>query len=290
LDSILIQTYKDFEVIISDDSDDDSVRNLVKEYGSKMLLAYYKNDVSLGTPSNWNFAISKATGEWIKLIHDDDWFSSAESLAIFADQTRSGNKFIFSAYTNVYEEEGREPGNIELSALQKKSIEQNPDVLLLTNLIGPPSVALIHHTIAQEYDTTLKWRVDSELYTRVLKQNVSFSYIKRPLISIGISESQVTQTCANNPAIEIPEAYILIQKHGIKSLKNIRIYDSWWRLLRNMHIVNEKKLRQYVDQEWPPVIVSISKDLAKAPALIFKNGVFSKIFMTLSYLRNKSKL
>ena len=103
LDSIAIQTFRDFEVIVSDDSKSEAVFNLIKEY-PELNIRYYKNLPSLGTPANWNSAIRQASGEWIKLIHDDDWFASPDSLKVFASYADQGSKFIFSAYANHFEE------------------------------------------------------------------------------------------------------------------------------------------------------------------------------------------
>jgi glycosyltransferase involved in cell wall biosynthesis len=100
--SIEHQSYTNYEVIISDDSNDDSVEELLKEFNGKFEIKYFKNEKALGTPANWNHAISKATGEWIKLIHDDDWFANEHSLEKFALSTNN-NKFIFSAYCNKTE-------------------------------------------------------------------------------------------------------------------------------------------------------------------------------------------
>ncbi len=63
---ILIQTYTDFEIVITDDSPDDSVADLVEKYQSRKDIRYYKNEKPLGTPENWNEAIRKANGKWIK--------------------------------------------------------------------------------------------------------------------------------------------------------------------------------------------------------------------------------
>ena len=101
LDSIVSQTFHDFEVVITDDSPNFSVKELIETF--KLPIQYFKNESALGTPANWNYCISKAKGEWIKLMHDDDWFSSPNSLELFAEATRHNKKFIFSAYINVYE-------------------------------------------------------------------------------------------------------------------------------------------------------------------------------------------
>ena len=73
--SIAIQTYKDYEVIITDDSPDESVSTFIKNYGAIDNVLYFRNLITLGTPENWNESIRKASGTWIKLMHDDDWFA-----------------------------------------------------------------------------------------------------------------------------------------------------------------------------------------------------------------------
>ena len=44
LDSISIQTYNDFEIIINDNSKDDSVEQLLKSYTDKLPINYIKNN------------------------------------------------------------------------------------------------------------------------------------------------------------------------------------------------------------------------------------------------------
>ena len=45
LNSIICQTFKDYEIIITDDSPDDSVKLLSEKYTSKCRLKYVKNDI-----------------------------------------------------------------------------------------------------------------------------------------------------------------------------------------------------------------------------------------------------
>ena len=80
LDSISIQTFTDYEIVISDDTSDDEIRELVYSY-SNLPILYTKNIKPLGSPKNWNKAIKSATGEYIKIMHRDDWFTCSQSLA-----------------------------------------------------------------------------------------------------------------------------------------------------------------------------------------------------------------
>ncbi|HEX5153348.1 MAG TPA: glycosyltransferase [Parafilimonas sp.] len=290
LDSISIQTFKDFEVIISDDSPDFSVKEILAGYETKFPTRYYRNEPSLGTPANWNFAISKAVGEWIKLMHDDDWFTGSESLQIFADHTKQNKKFVFSAYTNYFEDDYPDKQEVFMPFLWKRKILRMPDVLFAKNVIGPPSVTMLHKTIGLLYDERLKWRVDQEFYIRVLRKDRSFLYINKPLINVGISALQVTQSCKNIPSVELPEGFIMLEKYGTLPMKNLLIYDAWWRLFRNMDIKNEKRLKQYANEKWPTVILHMIHDLSKINKALLRNGVISKSYMFISYLKNQSSI
>jgi glycosyltransferase involved in cell wall biosynthesis len=283
--SIELQNYKNFEVIISDDSDDGSVLNLVNTFHSKFSIHYYSNNPSLGTPSNWNAAISKAKGDWIKIMHDDDWFSTKDSLQNFADATMKGPKFIYSSYSNFIETEDRyQP--IRHNKAQLNRILKQPLLLLSENIIGPPSVTLFHKSILERYDERMKWRVDLEYYIRVLIKEKEVFYIQENLINVGVSERQVTNYCINIPKVEIPEGYILLDKYGTTTLRNIIVFDAWWRILRNCHIRSEKDLTQFGDSKWPSCIIAIVDLQSKFSIKLLNNGFVSKILMTISYLQN----
>jgi glycosyltransferase involved in cell wall biosynthesis len=288
LDSISIQSFRDFEIIIADDSPDNSVYNVSEQYQDKLIISYFKNPVTLGSPKNWNEAISHAKGEWIKLMHDDDWFSTSESLKIFVDNIKPDHKFIFSGYTRVYENKKKTPEKILLSSSKNKAIEKEPMLLFANNFIGPPSVTLVHQSINLKYDETLKWRVDIDFYIRVLQREREFVYIDQSLVNVGMSESQITQSSINDPGVELPEGWIMLQKYGVQSLKDIRIYDAWWRMFRNMNIKTENDLKTYADKNWPPVIFRMLGDLRKTPDGFLRWGLTSKLSMAASFLKNRS--
>lgn len=286
LDSIAEQDYPLFEVVVSDDSADDIVENLTRSYAAAFTIRYYRNDKALGTPANWNAAIKRAEGEWIKLMHDDDWFARPDALRRYAEATLSGKPFIVAGYDNQFELPGQQVEKKPLSATWKKRISETPMTLLAYNVIGPPSVTLLHRSIAETYDERLKWRVDMEFYVRLLNQYRDFIFIPDILVHVGISGSQVTQSCLYVPSVELPEGRLLLEKHGLQPLSNIWVYDAWWRLLRNMDIVLPEQLTAW--GTWPDIIYAMQKDLAETPANMRRFGLFSKAFMYLSFRKNQS--
>jgi glycosyltransferase involved in cell wall biosynthesis len=290
LDSIQRQTFKNFEVIVTDDSPGTEVDELCKQFESNFKLFYKKNTPALGTPANWNEAIKHANGEWIKLMHDDDWFANENSLELFANATAQNNKFIFSAYHNVFENNSSTERKLFPTHWRQRIIK-NPVTLLNTNVIGPPSVTLIHRSITEQYDTNMKWRVDIDFYIRLLKNEQTFSYINTPLINVGISDSQVTNSCINQPEVELPEGLLLLIKYGVEPLRNILVYDAWWRIIRNVGVRGRNDLERYTAyQEWPAVIIHMVNQQSKILPSVLKIGVFSKFFMFLSYLANQRYL
>lgn len=288
LDSISVQTFRDFEVVITDDSPDDIIEKLIVTYCQKFTIVYHHNPQAKGTPANWNEGISRANGEWIKLMHDDDWFAQPNSLAIFAEHTKNGKKFIFSAYANRANMDAAE----EVKRLQpfwKKRIINEPMTLLAYNVVGPPSVTLIHKSIKEKYDEKMKWRVDMDFYVRLLLQEKEYTYIDEPLIYVGISDTQVTNYCFQYPSVELPEGYLLLKKYGANRLQNIWVYDAWWRLLRNMNIKTPEQLLQYEPQPWPAAIITLLLHLNRIPTVFLNAGIFSKTAMAISYFFNQSK-
>ncbi len=286
LQSIAIQEFTDFEVVITDDSPDDSIKNLLTEFPD-LPIVYFKNEKPLGTPANWNFGITKASGEWIKIMHDDDWFADENSLRVFAEHTSSGKKMIVSRYLNVHENSRTElPA---FSPSRKEQIIREPLLLLSENVIGPPSVTFVHRSVTETYDERMKWRVDMDFYIRVLLKEKDFEWIDQPLVHVGISESQVTNSCINMPEVELPEGLIMLKKYGTKPLRNIMVYDAWWRILRNTS-TDLEKLERFGGPEWPPVIKAMTRLQNKLPRKWLQAGIFSKLAMGISYLTSQSKL
>lgn len=286
LDSIAIQTFKDFEVIVTDDSPGNEVKNLTDEYSAVFKVFYKKNNPIAGSPENWNQSILHAKGEWIKIMHDDDWFSFPESLQIFAAATQHDKKFIFSAYTNVYEQGGFK--DIFVRGTRHRIIK-NPMLLLVKNIIGPPSVIMVHKSISDMYDVRMKWRVDIDFYMTVLEKEKQLHYINQALIKVGISKLQVTNSCLNNPEVELPEGLLLLSKFGLHHLKNIWIYDTWWRLMRNMGIRSEDTLYSFTPgKKWPVAVLNLIRHQSRLKHSWLKVGVISKVFMMISYLLNRS--
>lgn len=74
IQSVLNQTFKDFELIIVDNYSTDNTEDLIKKYLDDKRVSYYKNPKNLGLVGNWNQCLTHARGEYIKYLCADDKF------------------------------------------------------------------------------------------------------------------------------------------------------------------------------------------------------------------------
>jgi len=283
LKSIDSQSYLNFDVIITDDSGEDTV---VEKYLNssvfKFKIQYFKNKTSLGSPMNWLAAMSHAKGDWIKIMHDDDYFSSIDSLKFFADNMTEGIDCIFSGYNIVYDNYSLKDMTIKSSLF--KRVLKNPFILSANNVIGPPSVLALKREILDTYDTRLKWIVDWEYYIR-LASKYNIHYINKPLVCVSYNDSQITNAVKGNPNVEIPEMMIFLQKYNVNILKSVIVYDSWWRLIRNLNINSVEKFSNFHHGNIPNFIIRIIKFQSLFKAKFIKIGAISKILMFGSYIK-----
>ena len=71
LQSILSQTFADFEVVIADDKSTDGTIRIIQGFNDTRIRLI-ENEQNLGLGRNWNKVLSCARGEYVKLLGDDD--------------------------------------------------------------------------------------------------------------------------------------------------------------------------------------------------------------------------
>lgn len=105
LESLTLQTYKNFEVIISDDGSTDETKSVVDEFRSQLNLHYLYQATPSGRAARpRNFAAAKAQGEWLCFLDSDDWWYP-EKLATMIENL-SGNDVLFHGL-DTFDEQGK---------------------------------------------------------------------------------------------------------------------------------------------------------------------------------------
>jgi glycosyltransferase involved in cell wall biosynthesis len=69
LKSALLQDYGNLEILVCDDFSDDNTKNIVDSFGDKRVV-YFKTEKRLNMPDSFEFALSKASGDYITFLTD----------------------------------------------------------------------------------------------------------------------------------------------------------------------------------------------------------------------------
>lgn len=78
IDSVLSQSFSDWELLIVDDASTDTTEEIVRSYEDSRIV-YIKNESNLGITKNRNKALSLAKGEYIAVLDSDDyWIDNAK--------------------------------------------------------------------------------------------------------------------------------------------------------------------------------------------------------------------
>ena len=135
LDSILNQTYKNFEVVIIDDSNKDEVLNFFQNLKIKYNINYIRHQ-KISLPDARNLGISKCKGEYIFLQDSDDW-SDTKRIEIQLDYLKNGID-ICCGLTNYFNAKG---DYIFSSSQNKELIRINQSEIIENNHVAIGSVA-----------------------------------------------------------------------------------------------------------------------------------------------------
>jgi len=88
LNSVIKQTYGNWELILADATEDDSVKSIAEAYGDSRIR-YYRLPVNGGIADNTNYGIKAAGGDYVGLLDHDDMLT-ADALYEMAMRIRQG--------------------------------------------------------------------------------------------------------------------------------------------------------------------------------------------------------
>lgn len=105
IDSILAQTFADFELLLIDDGSKDSSGAICDEYAEKdnRILVFHKENG--GVSSARNVGLDNACGEWITFVDADDWVSPKLYDIIFNSKDYKDVELINFSFYSVFKSE-----------------------------------------------------------------------------------------------------------------------------------------------------------------------------------------
>jgi glycosyltransferase involved in cell wall biosynthesis len=217
IDSILAQTYNDYEIIVVDDGSTDNTAKVVGNYGSKVNYIYQKNS---GTGAARNTGIAAAKGQWIALLdHDDEWLPEK----LHSQMGLVGrNPDLKWCATNRYQSDGRRNvavGNVKTikKNLRDKDYFDNFFVATFKGVCPViTSTMLINREVFNElgvFDPCLVRCDDLDLWWRITYRYPKIGYVPEPMVVVHLDVEVTASTKTRLEHKRGPRAGGFISKH-----------------------------------------------------------------------------
>lgn len=214
LESVLSQTYKNFELLPIDDFSKDSSRNILAEYAEKdpRIKPIFKQSNS-GSADSRNFGIQKAQGRYIAFLDSDDLWDSEFLEKQLRFMKEHNSAFSFSSY-RIIGEDNREILKPFIVSKLKISYYDN----LFYNSVGQLTAVYNAETLGKMYfDISLRSvRDDYALWLDILKKTEFGFGNPEILASYRIRKGAVT---ADKKKLILPHYRMLRNREKLSVIK-----------------------------------------------------------------------
>lgn len=104
IQSVLDQTYENWELLIVDDCSTDNTDQVVKPFLSDPRIRYFKNEYNCGAALTRNKALREAQGEWIAFLDSDDLWMPEKLEKQITFMRQNGYDFSYHVFEKIDEE------------------------------------------------------------------------------------------------------------------------------------------------------------------------------------------
>ena len=194
IDSILGQTFRDFEFIIVDDGSTDGSRRVLLDYAERDdRVVLLHNEENMGLPKSLNRALHRARGEFIARFDCDDISLPARFEREVQFLKSNPDVAVVGTWMHIVDENGN---LIETRrGLLHSYAHFLYSMLQRRNWLYHPSVMLRKSVIAQVggYDETLITTQDLDLWMRFAQAGYNAKIIPEPLLLYRVHDKQVSR-------------------------------------------------------------------------------------------------
>jgi glycosyltransferase involved in cell wall biosynthesis len=168
IDSILAQSFTDFELLLIDDGSTDGSVEIMKSYTDPRVRLVC-NESNLGIPKTRNIGIRLARGEYIAMLDSDDYVYPNRLARQVAFLDRHQDYAMVGSWTATMDEEGRASGKIKRLPVSPGEIQSR----LLFRCCLLQSSIMARTAILQEYWYREEYPVcqDVDLFVRIARKH-----------------------------------------------------------------------------------------------------------------------
>ncbi|HCG7972801.1 TPA: glycosyltransferase family 2 protein [Vibrio parahaemolyticus] len=174
IQSVLSQTYKNWELIIVDDRSTDNTWQVIQTYADKYgNIRIYQNKENRGAGASRNFAIKKARGRFIAFLDSDDLWTEDKLAEQIPFMLENNYPLTYTHYSRFNSEE-------ELSVVTAPEYTTYKK-LMYSNVIGCLTAVYDTQALGKRYMPLIRKRQDMGLWLDILKDTPKAYCLPKPL-------------------------------------------------------------------------------------------------------------
>ena len=187
MESVINQSYENWELIIVDDCSTDNTDDVVKSYLKDGRIKYLKNDKNSGAALTRNKALREAQGEWVAFLDSDDLWMPGKLERQLAFMKSNGYVLSYTEYEKIDEEDN--PLNIYVSGpdvVDKRKMYNYDYIGQLTMMYSAKHFGLIQiKDIKKNNDYAIRLQLYKKIDTKayLLKENLAKYRVRKKSIS-----------------------------------------------------------------------------------------------------------
>lgn len=211
IQSILGQTYEDFELVISDHSSTDDTWQVMQQFAADPRVRLERTDAGGGARRNWNRVSQLAAGEFVKLVCGDDLIAPTMLAEQVAAMDAAGPRAVMVAsQRDLVDARGetfvRSRGLGRMDGVVDGARALRATVRAGGNLFGEPACVLLRRDAleAAGWWQDLHYYIDAGSYAHVMVQGDVVA-LRRSLASFRVSAAQWSVRLMRSQAAEAAE-------------------------------------------------------------------------------------
>ena len=186
LSNLSHQSFQNFEVVVSDQSDGDSVAHTCKAFAERLNIKHLCfSDGPRQASANTNNAVRHARGEVVKILFQDDILARHDSLELTTQAFDEDAVWMVCGSAVTYDGQ---------NAIKPMVPQMHPQIRFGKNTISSPSVLSMRRKKALEFDEHLIWLMDVEMYHRLNKTYGSPKIVPETLVLNRLHDGQISNT------------------------------------------------------------------------------------------------
>lgn len=178
IESVLAQTYKDFELIVINDGSTDGSKEVILQYTDRLTFLEHAGGVNRGQSASLNLGLMHCTGKFICILDSDDLFApekleqqlqalkNSPEIGLVYSNGKSTNSEGVPQFT-IYPDDHKAPAG--------------PDEILLNCSVNLPSNSMVRRSVLERagpFSETLRAAHDHDMILR-LSEISKFEYINQ---------------------------------------------------------------------------------------------------------------